>query len=226
MSMQFRKKESTNGGDSNGSSGRSGLDESQGPRMSQPNMAVAALAQRVVELEGQMHELELLAPLLAALRGQADGLTSTQQRVDVRLTRAADDADRIQSQMEQLRDSVEVAMSLKNDINRFEALVPETEHRVADLEGLASRVVGKVESLDEMSAAIDKATTRLDDVVREIADVGTKQKDQARRFGEFEARAETLRSLDAEALKRSEGIRSHQVQIDAQDQARQFVRPV
>lgn len=223
MAIHQRKKNGTNPKGADGSTGRNGFGEAHFQQVSQtieaPNMAVAAVGVRVVELERQMRELEQLAPLLCALQSQADAMTSTQQRADVRLARAADDADRIQSQMEQLRDSVEMAMSLKNDVNRFEQLVPETKERLADLEGLASRAVEKVESLEGKSAVIDKTTAQLDNVVREIAAVGVKQKDQARQFGELEAHAETLKSLDAEVLRRSEEIRSRQVQIDAQDQA-------
>jgi chromosome segregation ATPase len=223
MAINLRKNAGTHGNGSNGSNGGSEFEERQVQQIPEtleaPNMAVAALSNRVVELEKQMREMEQLVPLFGALRDQADDLTSTQKRAEVRLTRAADDADRIQSQMERLRDSVEIAVSLRHDINRFEELVPTTKDQLVDLEGLASRVVENVESLEEKSAVIDKTAARLDNVVREIADVGEKQKDQATHFRELEVHAETLKSLDAEVLKRSEEIRSRQVQIDAQDQA-------
>lgn len=207
----------------NGSNGRTGLEEAHIQDMPEatgaPNMAVAAVSRRVAELEQQMRDLEQLAPLFAALRDQADGLASTQQRVDVRLARAADDADRIQSQMDRLRDSVEIAISLKNDINRSEQLIPRTKDQLADLEDLTSRVAQKVESLETKSTAIDKVAARLDHVVREIAEVGAKQEDQAKAFAELKAHADGLKSLHAEVLQRFEEIRSHQVQIDAHDQA-------
>ncbi len=168
-------------------------------------MSVAAMSARVAAVERQLNALEQLVPLIESVQHQAESLAATQQRAEVRLGRAADDAQRVQSEMEGVSHSVEMALSLKNDITRFTELVPDTKQQLGDLEALASRVTAQIETVEQQRDAIDRGTESA--------------KELAHTLEELEAHAQALQSLDAEVLERSKQIRSHQVQIDAQDQA-------
>jgi chromosome segregation ATPase len=180
-----------------------------------------AMNARVAELGVQLRALEQLPSLMASLQDQADGLASTQRSADHKLGRAAEDAARVQQQVEELGESVQVAATLKRDITRYEELIPETKTQLEDLERLASGVTDQVSALDEQRAAIDRAVEEaksLDAVLVRIEEVARRQKEQADRFADLEASAESLEALDREVLGRAEEIRSRQVQLDAQDQ--------
>lgn len=168
-------------------------------------MSVAAMSGRVAAVERQLNAVEQLVPLLESVQNQAESLAATQRRAEVRVRRTADDAERVQSEMEGVSHSVEMALSLKNDITRFTELVPDTKQQLGDLEALASRVAAQIETVEQQRDAIDRGTESA--------------KELAHTLEELKAHAQALQSLDAEVLERSKQIRSHQVQIDAQDQA-------
>ncbi len=99
---------------------------------------------RVAELAVQLRALEQLPSLMASLQDQADGLASTQRSADHKLGRAAEDAARVQKQMEELGESVQVAATLQRDITRYQELIPEAKQQLKDLERLASGVTERL----------------------------------------------------------------------------------
>ncbi|MHC4180859.1 MAG: hypothetical protein ACYSWU_25445, partial [Planctomycetota bacterium] len=61
-------------------------------------LAAETIDPRVAKLEAQLRALEQLAPFIASVQDQADGLAATQRRTEVRLAKAAKDAELVQSQ--------------------------------------------------------------------------------------------------------------------------------
>ena len=168
----------------------------------------AMIQNRISEMETQLQALEQLRPLLSSLQDQAERLEGTQRRTDVRLDRAAESADNIQGQMEELSHSTDMALSLKKDITRFEHLIPQTKEHLGHLETLSTQVGDHVKAFqkrrDAISQAVDAAKD-LDKVLQHIEVVATKQQEQAETSDQLE---ESLKSLQTEITDRSAEIRS------------------
>lgn len=167
--------------------------------------SATTVAAQMEELTRQLEALERLAPQLESVQRQAENLAATQRRADVRLGHAAETAERLQSKMDQISDSVELALSLRKDLTRFTELVPDTNDRLQKLEDLAARVATQVETLEARRDAIAQNQAAAEEI--------------ARRLEELEDHAEDMQQLDAKVMERAAEIRSHQVQLDAQDQA-------
>jgi chromosome segregation ATPase len=118
----------------------------------------------------------------------------------VRLAKAAKDAELVQSQMERLSHTVDTAVSLKEDL---------------------TRVAEQAEALQQQREAIDGAVEKamnLDTVMEQLELAMHKERSHSGTLRELKDAAEALQSLHAEVLERSAEIRSHQLQIDAQEQ--------
>jgi chromosome segregation ATPase len=163
------------------------------------------VAARLGELGRQLEALEQLVPQLEAVQNQAENVAATQRRADVRLGHASETAERLQTELDRISDSVDLAQSLKKDLARFTELVPDTERQLEGAEALASRVADQVDTLEQHRDALAQGKAAAEDL--------------AKRLEEIENHAEDLKQLDAKVMERAAEIRSHQVQIDAQDQA-------
>jgi chromosome segregation ATPase len=155
---------------------------------------------RIAKLEAQLQALEQLAPIIVSVQDQADGLAATQRRSEVRLAKAAKDAELVQSQMERLTQTVDTAVSLKEDLTR-----------------VAERADALQQQRDAIDGAIEKAMN-LDTIVQQTEVAVQQEQEHASALDDLKDAAEALQSLHAEVLERSAEIRSHQLQIDAQEQ--------
>ena len=77
-------------------------------------------AQKVVnELQGRIKALERLVPVLATLDEQTEAVSKSQRRTETQLTQTSDEAKQLRGDIDELRSTLEQALTLKNDLAGF-----------------------------------------------------------------------------------------------------------
>ncbi len=159
---------------------------------------------RLARIEAQLGLLEQLGPFVSKVEKRWRDIDATQTRAEGRLGKAAKDAELLQTQFERLTHIIDSAIALKEELARFE--------------GQDETVKTLLARISETGGQIDELGRSVEGVKAQREDVSSGQVQLGERLAMLEERAEALKALNAEVLERSAQIRSHQIQIDAQEQ--------
>ncbi len=121
--------------------------------------AVSAMQERFAALERQLASVEGLAGRFQAAEEAAERVAKTQTRTEAQLAHAAEDVDRLQSQMAALGHKVDTAMVLRDDLDRFLGL----ESPIASIRSEADGVRGQ---LAELTDSVGRMRAQHDDALR------------------------------------------------------------
>jgi chromosome segregation ATPase len=134
--------------------------------------AQTALAQLRTQMEATQVKLEAmqrLVPTMATLDEQTQSFTATQRRMESQATNASEDVKRIRADVDELRNTLEMALALKNDLTGFlelgggfKALRIDADHLAAQLRDLTQGFDRVRERQDEIRLAGDGAVSRLE----------------------------------------------------------------
>ncbi len=121
--------------------------------------ALEAMQERFAAMESRLAGLEALGSRLASAEEQAERVTKAQVRAETQLTHAAENVDRIQSQMGVVGDKLDRALLLRDELGKF-----------LDLEGPMAALRGEADTLRTQLADLADGVTRMraqhDDALR------------------------------------------------------------
>jgi len=121
--------------------------------------ALEAMQERFAAVESRLAGLEELGSRLASAEEQADRVTKAQTRAEIQLTHAAENVERIQSQMGAVGDKLDRALLLRDELGKF-----------LDLEGPMTAIRGEADALRTQLADLADGVTRMraqhDDALR------------------------------------------------------------
>ena len=180
------------------------LSDAGEPPVEEAGKTVTPASAPRADAEAQLRALERLGPVLASVQEQADRVEATQRRTDLRLANAGADAERVQLHMERLTHTVDTALSLKEDLAQFGELGGQAKAMLAATEEFRGQ-------LDDVRGTLSEVREQHEGMVRD-------EQAHASALLELESHVQALKALHAEVLDRSGQIRSHQLQIDAQEQ--------
>lgn len=160
--------------------------------------------ERLTRIEAQLGLLEQLGPFVSTVEKRWHDIEATQTRAERRLAKGAKDAELLQTHFEKLTHTIDSAIALKEELARFE--------------GQDETVKTLLARISETGGQLDELRRSVEGVKAQREDVSSGQAHLAEGLAMLEERAEALKALNAEVLERSAQIRSHQLQIDAQEQ--------
>lgn len=176
--------------------------------------ALAAMRLRVNELSEQLQTLEQLRPVLTKLQERAESIEAMQRQTGERLLGTSEAADKLESDLDGLRHSVEMAQSLTGEIKTVEHLIPDTHSRLDDLKRFAARVAEQMEEMqghEKVLAHTLKLARRAESVVSAIDGIEDRQRDQTEACDRIES---ALISLHGDLTERTDKMRERLDELD------------
>ncbi len=134
-------------------------------QLSQP---VAEAQKTVAELQTRIKALERVMPVLATLDQQTEEVSRVQRRTETRLTQVSDESKQLRTDIQGLRDTLDEALALKNDLagflelgGGFKALRMDADQLTAELRDVTQGLERARERQDALRGTSDGLATRL-----------------------------------------------------------------
>jgi DNA repair exonuclease SbcCD ATPase subunit len=170
--------------------------------------SLVELQTRAEALHTRMEAVQRLAPMSVKLDEQAQEFANTQRRIDAQATHTADDVKRLRSEVEELRHTLELAATLKNDLagllqlgGGFKALRIDADNLTAQLGEFAQGVDKVRERQEKIGSAGDAAVARLDAVAERHQQTHATVATTENRVAEIERKLESLSEAAAQVVE-------------------------
>ena len=151
-----------------------------------------AVTTRLAGLEQRLGAFEGLAKQLQSLDTSADRLSQQQRQAETRIAHAADDTQRIRSQLEELSHKVDLALQVKEGLNSFLELETPFRRLQSDAEQVRQQVDGTSEQLSRMRAQHDRVMEAHKLAFSKLEAVETRHEELARQVHDKERRVASL----------------------------------
>ncbi|MDH5198309.1 MAG: hypothetical protein OEY20_13790, partial [Gemmatimonadota bacterium] len=159
-----------------------------------------AMTARLEGLEQRLSGVERLTALLETLDERGERLGQSQRQAEARITHAADDVQRVRSQIEELSHKVDLALELKERLGTFLEVDAPFRQLQGDADALRGQVAGAGEQLARMREQHDRmmdthkaGLSKMDAFERQHEDLTRGLQDKERRLALME---QTLRGMD------------------------------
>ncbi|HKW42538.1 MAG TPA: hypothetical protein VJN39_14915 [Gemmatimonadales bacterium] len=122
----------------------------------------------MAELQTRVKALERLVPVLATLDEQTEAVSKVQRRTETQLSHTSEDAKRLRGEIDELRNALQQALTLKNDLvgflelgGGFKALRLDADKLTAEVRDITQGFDRVRERQEELRRAGDAVATRL-----------------------------------------------------------------
>ena len=157
------------------------------------------LRERCVAVERQVEGLEQLGAQLLAAQERAEQVAKTQERTETQMAHATEDVERIQSHMGELSHKVDMALLLREEVDKFLSLQGPIAALRSDADGLRAQVVEMAEGVGRIRAQHDDAlsahrhtTSRLEAIDQEHQASTSRLEEASRRLQAVERTLDPL----------------------------------
>jgi chromosome segregation ATPase len=164
---------------------------------------LTALESQVDQVGSRVRAFDGVAARVAAVELQAEGADKTQRRVEKQLANATGDVDRMQSQVAELRDAVDLALQVREQLAGFGELGGQIDELRSRTDGFGQQLRSLQDTFgamrgqhDEVMRAYKQATARCEAIDQNAQAVSTDVEGAARRVASLER---TLHELEGVA---------------------------
>src|SRR5213592_3023881 len=163
-----------------------------GQNLSQLTQPLTEAQKVVAELQSRVKSLERLVPVLATLDEQTENVSKSQRRTETQLTQNSENAKELRAEIDELRDVLQQALALKNEVAGFLELGGGFKALRMDADTLSGAVRELTQGFDQVRARQEELRKTSEAVATRFSAFEDRQQGAQRSVAETESRAATV----------------------------------